>query len=43
MLGICVYIGGINWEVEGWGSGSEGLAYHTDSPSQVEDLDESVV
>ena len=31
-------IGGIIWEVEGRGSGSKGVAYHTDSPIQV-DLD----
>ena len=30
--------GGIIWEVEGRGSGSKGVAYHTDSPTQVEDL-----
>ena len=29
--------GGIIWEVEGRGSGSKGVAYHTDSPTQVED------
>ena len=28
--------GGIIWEVEGRGSGSKGVAYHTDSPTQVE-------
>ena len=28
-------IGGIIWEVEGRGSGSNGVAYHTDSPTQV--------
>ena len=31
--------GGIIWEVEGRGSGSKGVAYHTDSPTQVEDFD----
>ena len=30
--------GGIIWEVEGRGSGGKGVAYHTDSPTQVEDL-----
>ena len=30
--------GGIIWEVEGQGSSSKGVAYHTDSPTQVEDL-----
>ena len=30
--------GGIIWEVEGRGSGSKGVAHHTDSPTQVEDL-----
>ena len=29
--------GGIIWEVEGRGSGSKGVAYHTDSPTQVEE------
>ena len=29
--------GGIIWEVEGRGSSSKGVAYHTDSPTQVED------
>ena len=29
--------GGIIWEVEGRGSGSKGVAYQTDSPTQVED------
>ena len=28
--------GGIIWEVEGRGSGGKGVAYHTDSPTQVE-------
>ena len=32
------YTGGIIWEVEGRGSGSKGVAYHTDSPTQVEDF-----
>ena len=32
-----MYTGGIIWEVEGRGSGSKGVAYHTDSPTQVED------
>ena len=27
------------WEVEGRGSGGKGVAYHTDSPTQVEDFD----
>ena len=31
--------GGIIWDVEGRGSGSKGVAYHTDSPTQVEDFD----
>ena len=31
--------GGIIWEVEGRGSGGKGVAYHTDSPTQVEDFD----
>ena len=31
--------GGIIWEVEGRGSGSKGVAYHTDSPTQVEVFD----
>ena len=30
--------GGIIWEVEGQGSSSKGVAYHTDSPTQVEDI-----
>ena len=30
--------GGIIWEVEGRGSSSKGVAYHTDSPTQVFDL-----
>ena len=32
--------GGIIWEVEGRGSGSKEVhvAYHTDSPTQVEDV-----
>ena len=35
---MCVLpTGGIIWEVEGRGSGSKGVAYHTDSPTQVED------
>ena len=29
--------GSIIWEVEGRGSDSKGVAYHTDSPTQVED------
>ena len=29
--------GSIIWEVEGRESGSKGVAYHTDSPTQVED------
>ena len=33
------FTGGIIWEVEGRGSGSKGVAYHTDSPTQVEDFD----
>ena len=28
--------GGIIWEVEGRESGSKGVAYHTDSPTQVD-------
>ena len=32
------YTGGIIWEVEGRGNGSKGVAHHTDSPTQVEDL-----
>ena len=28
--------GSIIWEVEGRGSGSKGVAHHTDSPTQVE-------
>ena len=35
---LCGTIGGIIWEVEGRGSGSKGVAYYTDSPTQVEDL-----
>ena len=31
--------GGIIWEVEGRGSGSKGVAHHTDSPTQVEVFD----
>ena len=31
--------GGIIWEVEGRRSGSKGVAYHTDSPTQVEVFD----
>ena len=27
--------GGIIWEVEGRGSGSKGVAYHTDSPTDL--------
>ena len=34
-----VHTGGIIWEVGGRGSGSKGIAYHTDSPTQVEDFD----
>ena len=36
---ITTCTGGIIWEVEGRGSGSKGVAYHTDSPTQVEDFD----
>ena len=32
------HTGGIIWEVEGRGSGSKGVAYHADSPTQVKDL-----
>ena len=35
---MCYATGGIIWEVEGRGSGSKGVAHHTDSPTQVEDL-----
>ena len=31
--------GGIIWEVEGRGSGGKGVAYHIDSPTQVEVFD----
>ena len=30
--------GGIIWEVEGRGSESKGVAYHSDSPTQVGDV-----
>ena len=36
---VCLPTGGIIWEVEGRGSGSMGVAYHTDSPTQVFDFD----
>ena len=42
IVGLCVSTGGIIWEVEGRGSGGKGVAYHTDSPTQVEDEDEDV-
>ena len=31
--------GSIIWEVEGRGSAGKGVAYHTDSPTQIEDFD----
>ena len=37
LMTISVTTGGIIWEVEGQGSSSKGVAYHTDSPTQVED------
>ena len=33
---MCKFTGGIIWEVEGRGSGGKGVAYHTDSPTQVD-------
>ena len=33
---VVITTGGIIWEVEGRGSGSKGVAYHTDSPTQVD-------
>ena len=39
ILDMDLHTGGIIWEVEGRGSGSKGVAYHTDSPTQVEVFD----
>ena len=36
LIAMILNTGGIIWEVEGRGSGSKGVAYHTDSPTQVE-------
>ena len=33
-MGLISSTGGIIWEVEGRGSGSKGVAYHTDSPTR---------